>query len=86
MSAAGLPPPLPQPVQRPGGNFVTVMAWISVALGLLGVAYGVMQVAMGLFLPADFYLRMLNPYGGEPPALPPLMPPARALPLMSPVL
>lgn len=73
MSAASLPPPLPQRAQRPSGNFVTVMAWISVALGLLGVAYGVMQVVMGLFLPADFYLRMLNPYGGEPPALPPLM-------------
>ena len=71
---ADLPPPLPGAVpQRPAGSFVSVMAWISVALGLLGILYGAMQVLIGLFLPADFYLRMLNPYGGEPPSLPPLM-------------
>ena len=69
----GLPPPLPGVQQRPAGNFVSVMAWVSIALGLLGMLYGAMQVLMGLFLPADFYLRMLNPYGGQPPPMPPLI-------------
>jgi hypothetical protein len=45
----------------------------SAAAALLGLLYGLVQTVMGLVLPADFYLRMLNPYGGEPPALPPLM-------------
>jgi hypothetical protein len=73
MSAAPpLPPPIPGDV-RPGNSFVTVLAWISIALALLGLLYGVVQTVMGLALPADFYLRMANPYGGEPPPLPPLM-------------
>jgi hypothetical protein len=73
MSAApSLPPPIPGNA-RPGNSFVTVLAWISIALALLGLLYGLIQSIMGLVLPADFYLRMLNPYGGEPPALPPLM-------------
>lgn len=73
MSAApNLPPPIPGNA-RPVSNFVTVLAWISIALALLGLLYGLMQTVMGLVLPADFYLRMLNPYGGEPPRLPPLM-------------
>lgn len=73
MSAApNLPPPIPGSA-RPSGSFVTVLAWISIALALLGLLYGLMQTVMGLVLPADFYLRMLNPYGGEPPRLPPLM-------------
>jgi hypothetical protein len=73
MSAApNLPPPIPGDA-RPGNNFVTVLAWISIGLALLGLLYGLVQTVMGLVLPADFYLRMLNPYGGEPPALPPLM-------------
>jgi hypothetical protein len=73
MSAApNLPPPIPGSA-RPVSNFVTVLAWISIALALLGLLYGLMQTVMGLVLPADFYLRMLNPYGGEPPRLPPLM-------------
>lgn len=73
MSAApNLPPPIPGNA-RPSSSFVTVLAWISIALALLGLLYGLMQTVMGLVLPADFYLRMLNPYGGEPPRLPPLM-------------
>lgn len=73
MSAApNLPPPIPG-TERPSGSFVTVLAWISIALALLGLLYGLMQTVMGLVLPDDFYLRMLNPYGGEPPRLPPLM-------------
>lgn len=69
----GLPPQLPPVPLRPSGNFVSVLAWISIALGILGILYATMQVLAGLLLPSDFYLRMLNPYGGEPPPLPPLM-------------
>ena len=73
MSATpNLPPPIPG-TARPSSSFVTVLAWISIALALLGLVYGLMQMVMGLVLPDDFYLRMLNPYGGEPPPLPPLM-------------
>lgn len=71
-AAPHLPPPIPGKAP-PSSSFVTVLAWISIALGLLGLVYGLMQTVMGLLLPADFYLRMLNPYGGEPPVLPPLM-------------
>ena len=71
-AAPNLPPPIPANT-RPAASFVTVLAWISIALSLLGLLYGLMQVAMGLLLPPDFYLRMANPYGGEPPPLPPLM-------------
>lgn len=34
-------------------EFVTIMAWISLALGLLGVASGIMQGVMLLAMPAD---------------------------------
>ncbi len=69
-------PPLPPPVpgaSRPSTSFVTVLAWISIAMALLGLVYSLVQIASGLLLPPDFYLRMSNPYGGEPPPLPPLM-------------
>ena len=66
------PPPLPQ-TARPSNSFVTVLAWISIALALLGLLYGLVQSVMGLVMPQDYYLRMLNPYGGEIPQLPPLM-------------
>lgn len=62
------PPPLHPP--RPAASFVTVLAWIGIALGLLGVAYGLLQGLLSLLLPADYYLRMLNPYGGPAPTLP----------------
>ncbi|MGH8026809.1 MAG: hypothetical protein ACREO0_08775, partial [Pseudoxanthomonas sp.] len=61
MSATpNLPPPIPGGA-RPGNSFVTVLAWISIALALLGLLYGLMQTIMGLTLPPDFYLRMANP-------------------------
>jgi hypothetical protein len=68
-----LPPPIPGVVQRPGNSFVTVLAWISIGLALLGLAYGLLQTVMGLVMPQDYFLRMLTPYGGELPQLPPLM-------------
>lgn len=67
-----LPPPIPES-PRPSNSFVTVLAWISIALALLGLVYGLLQAVMGLVMPPDYYLRLLNPYGGEPPQLPPLM-------------
>lgn len=64
-------PPLPaQP--RPAGSFVTVIGWIAFALALLGAFYGLTQVLGGLFMPKDFYLRMMNP-AGQSISLPPLM-------------
>lgn len=73
VDAAALPPTLPVPLTRPGTSFVTVLAWISLPVAGLGVLYGAIQLLMGLLLPADTQLRMLNPGGGELPALPPLM-------------
>ncbi|MET0717893.1 MAG: hypothetical protein ABWY48_11870 [Pseudoxanthomonas sp.] len=67
-----VPPPIPAN-GRPGNSFVTVLAWVSMALALLGVVYGLLQTLTGLFMPQDYYLRMLNPYGGELPRLPPLL-------------
>lgn len=64
-------PPLPAP-PRPAGGFVTVIGWIAFALALLGAFYGLTQVIGGLFMPKDFYLRMMSP-AGRPVSLPPLM-------------
>ncbi|KAF1712462.1 hypothetical protein CSC70_02790 [Pseudoxanthomonas kalamensis DSM 18571] len=64
MSAA--PPPLPQSAPRPaatGSGFVTVLAWFAIAAALLGLVSGVSQTVSGLFLPADFYARMMDPSG-----------------------
>ena len=50
MSATpNLPPPIPG-TARPSSSFVTVLAWISIALALLGLVYGLMQMVMGLVL------------------------------------
>jgi len=68
-----MPPPLPLPTARPRTSFVTVLAWISLPVAGLGVAYGVIQLLMGLLMPADTQLRMLSPAGGALPALPPMM-------------
>lgn len=69
-----LPPPLPVPgtSRRPGASFVTVLAWVSIAAGALGVAYSVVQVLGGLLAP-EFQLQMLNPTGAEVPPMPPLV-------------
>lgn len=69
-----MPPELP-PVPsepRPSGSFVAVIGWIAFALALLGAFYGLTQVVGGLFMPRDFYLRMINP-AGRPMSLPPLL-------------
>lgn len=73
---SALPPPVPlAPVtqRRPGASFVTVLAWISIAMAVLGVANGVIQVIAGLVMPAGYPLQMLDPGGAGLPPLPPLM-------------
>jgi len=68
-----LPPPVPAAAQRrPGASFVTILAWISIVAGALGVMYSVVQLLTGLFVP-EFQMQMLNPIGAELPPLPPLM-------------
>ncbi len=70
-----LPPPVPAAPavqRRPGASFVTVLAWISIVAGALGVTYSVVQLLTGLFVP-EFQMQMLNPAGAELPALPPVM-------------
>lgn len=68
-----VPPPVPADAaarHRPSASFVTVLAWIVMVAAALGVAYGIVQVLLDLFMPEGYQLRMLNPGGGE---LPPLM-------------
>lgn len=72
MSATGLPPPLPA-ARAPSGGFVGVLGWVSLAMAVLGVLYGGMQVISGLMFPPDHYLRLITAAGGEAPTLPPLM-------------
>lgn len=55
---------------RAGSSFVTVMAWISIALGALGAISGLMQAAMLPMLPIDTMLQPLDEAGmALPPAL-----------------
>ena len=71
-----LPPPIPDtapPVARPRTSFVTVLAWISIAAAAFGVLGSAVQLVLGLVMPADYQLRLLNPYGGDLPELPPSM-------------
>ncbi len=72
---SGLPPPVPAAEavpRRPGASFVTVLAWVSLVAGGLGVMYSVVQLLTGLFVP-DFQMQMLNPTGAALPPLPPMM-------------
>lgn len=54
----------------PRSSFVTVMAWISIALGAMGVASGLLQAAMLPSLPMDRFMQELAAAGM---ALPPLL-------------
>jgi hypothetical protein len=69
------PPPIPPapPVARPGNSFVTVLAWVAIAAAGFGVFSSAVQLVLGLVMPADYQLRLLSPYGGELPTLPPSM-------------
>lgn len=55
---------------RAGSPFVTGMAWISIALGVLGMVSGLMQAAMLPALPVEAMLQQL---GGADVALPPAL-------------
>ncbi len=72
MSSPRLPPPLPRAATRTGG-FVTVLGWVSLAMAVLGILYGAMQIVSGLMFPGNRYLRLLSGNGGEQPSLSPLM-------------
>ncbi len=72
MNTTGLPPPLPSR-KAPSGGFVTVLGWISLAMALLGLVYGVVQIVSGLLFPAGRYLDLVGAQGADVPQLPPLM-------------
>jgi len=50
-----------------------VLAWISIAAAAFGVLGSTVQLVLGLVMPANYPLRLLNPYGGDLPDLPPSM-------------
>lgn len=54
-------------------RLVTVLGWVTVALGLLGAIQGLVQVLMGLVVPGGSLATVFAPYGGPPPELPPLL-------------
>lgn len=55
---------------RTDNRFVTAMAWVSIALGALGVVSGLVQAAMLPALPVEAMLRPLDDVGT---ALPPVL-------------
>lgn len=55
---------------RAGSQFVTAMAWISIALGVLGAVSGLIQAAMLPVLPVEV---MLQPLEGADAVLPPAL-------------
>lgn len=66
------PPPLPGG-PRPSTSLVTVVGWVCLVSGVLGVLVSLTQVASGAMLPDDHALRLLAPLSDELPELPPLM-------------
>ncbi len=65
-----IPPPVAPPALPARSSFVTGMAWISIALGVLGAVSGLLQAAMLPALPLDAMMQSLA--GAEmtlPPAL-----------------
>jgi len=74
-----IPPPLPaSPTsaaspERGARSFVTVLAWITLGLGALGVAYGLLQMLIAALMPADSYLRLVDPLGTGQVQLPSLL-------------
>lgn len=70
------PPSLPTPTSAgapPPGSFVTVMAWISLGLGILGVASGIMQGVMLLATPPEQMLQSMLGMGVDELPLPPMV-------------
>jgi hypothetical protein len=64
------PPPLPQ-ARAPRSGFVSVLAWLAIAMALLGGLSGLVQAGSAAVLPADHALRMLSGGIDQTPRLPP---------------
>lgn len=73
MSTASMPPPLPVTRRAPRSMFVNVMAWLSLALGLMGVISGVLQAAVLASLDLGDQLLAGLAQGGAQAMLPPQM-------------
>jgi hypothetical protein len=54
-------------------GFVTALAWITIALGGLGIGYGLLQTLLAALLPTGGSARLLDPLGGGQLQLPPLL-------------
>ncbi|MET0289035.1 MAG: hypothetical protein ABW178_05360 [Pseudoxanthomonas sp.] len=67
-----IPPPLPSAASAPRSNFVSVLAWASLGMALLGGLSGLVQAVSGVLLPADHTLRMLAGGADQIPVLPPV--------------
>ena len=65
-----IPPPVAPPALPARSSFVTGMAWISIALGVLGAVSGLLQAAMLPALPLD---AMMQSLAGAEMALPPAL-------------
>ena len=69
-----LPPPLPGSARKsPAANFVDVLGKISILLGVLGVAYALVQWAVLMLLPDDFMGRAFAMASEELPPLPSML-------------
>ncbi len=79
MNATPVPPPLPAAPNQAGAatrkntSFVTVMAWISIVLGALGVLYALAQTLVAALLPGDLLAQMQSDPVFEMLALPPFI-------------
>lgn len=73
MSVPSMPPPLPTARPAPRSMFVNVMAWLSLALGLLGVISGLLQAAVFASLDLGDQLVAGLQQGGAQAVLPPQM-------------
>jgi len=71
MSVPSMPPPLPSARPAPRSMFVNVMAWLSLALGLLGVISGLLQAAVFASLDLGNQLAAGLEQGGAQALLPP---------------
>lgn len=70
--SAPVPPPLPgaAPSPRSGAQgFVTVLAWITLALAAVGLAYGALQMVMAGLVSSPAYLQLFEPAGPMPPLM-----------------
>lgn len=73
------PPSLPAapahatPARDATQGFVSVLAWVTIALGVFGVAYALLQMASAAVMTPETYERLLDPLGTGHVVLPPLL-------------